>query len=352
MKKSIPTQWMNRIHKKHMLWVFFAVIGAILIYLFIGLPKNYPNKQLGFTWSRTYARHLGLDSQKAFEEALAAFTPAIVRLPSYWSELEPSPNVWKFEDLDQEMLAAQKAGAGVTLVVGAKQPRWPECWFPQWVKELDTQTRDQKQLEYVTHVVERYKNHPALISWQVENEPTFFGSFGDCEYFDQSIFPKEVELVRSLDEKHEITSTVSGELSLWHVPVKVDVLGTSVYRTVLTPGGMRWHYPYWLLPPWFYHRKETLLQALSLKGRLFSMPSRMYVSEYQMEPWTNGDITTSTQAEREKTFDVNAMQEHTDYLFQLRADTVLVWGVEWWYWMKEKQHDSRYWDLGKELFSR
>ena len=59
----------------------------------------------------------------------------------------------------------------VALVVGQKTPRWPECHIPKWANQLTDNKYQIAVKEYVKYVVEKYKNHPALDIWQVENEP-------------------------------------------------------------------------------------------------------------------------------------------------------------------------------------
>ena len=66
---------------------------------------------------------------------------------------------------------------------------------------------------YVNTVVERYKNHEALEIWQVENEPFIRFRFGECNNFDKEATLEEIDLVRSIDDKHKILITDSGELS-------------------------------------------------------------------------------------------------------------------------------------------
>src|SRR5436305_1348192 len=59
-----------------------------------------------------------------------------VRLPVYWEELEPSPDVFDFTEVDCYLAAAESRGVAVLLSVGYKQPRWPECYPPRWAADL------------------------------------------------------------------------------------------------------------------------------------------------------------------------------------------------------------------------
>ena len=330
-----------------LLLLVVALLGGGM-FLFIGWPRSYP-KTHGVTWSVTYARYLGLDSLKGLEATLDELGVRHFRIPAYWSELERKEGVYDWKQLDQELGAIQKREGSVILVVGAKQPRWPECWYPDWVKTKTKEERKQAQLAYVRAVVERYREHGAVASWQIENEPTFFGSFGDCALFDPAILEEEVALVHELDPDiagmpaHPRLTTASGELSSWTLPSKdLTGVGFSVYRVVVNDYFKRWSH--WYLLPWFYSRKALLYPH--------GWVNQIFVSEFQMEPWVTGDMLTMSPDKMFHTFDLKQMKKNRRFAERIDVPVVYFWGVEWWYWMKMRHQHPEFWQVAKDLFAQ
>ena len=195
-------------------------------------------------------------------------------------------------------------------------------------------------LRYVSAVVNRYKDHPALELWQVENEAFINFKFGECEGFDESAVEDELAIVRSLDTNHKIVMTDSGELSTWRKPSQLsDIFGTTLYRIVRTPSGFIWSYDW--LPAGFY----------KLKARLLGLSHQdFFVAELQAEPWfVGGDPTNTPIEEQEKTMNVKRIQKHIDYAERVGSSRAYLWGVEWWYWMKEVGGDDGFWGVVREL---
>lgn len=325
------------------LLIFGKVLGVIilgvLLYLFVGWPKTY-SKTTGITWSVDYARYLGIDPYGALKASLDELKVKHVRIPAYWTHIEPEVGRYDWSSVDRQLDIVAARGATVTLVVGAKQPRWPECWFPEWVKTLSTQERDERQLAYVKAAVERYKARPEIVRWQVENEPSFFSSFGDCAFYDKAILPKEIELVRSLDAGRPISTTASGELAIWSKEPKGIDLGVSTYRVVSNSYFSR--LTYWYLPPWLYRRRANVREWL--RG------GHVYVSEFQMEPWVQGDIRTLSDKDLFRTFDIEQMRKNITYAERMDMSEIQFWGVEWWYWMKTQKGHTEFWEEMKRVF--
>ncbi len=328
---------------KYLLTTISILIVLLLAYLFIGWPKTYP-KEYGITWSDPYARYLGIDPLQGLEAALSDLQVKHVRIPTYWTEGERTQGVYNWSPVDKQLALIERYQGRVTLVLGAKQPRWPECWIPDWAKSLSKEERAQAQLEYVRRTIEHFKNHPVITRWQVENEPEFFASFGDCAFYDKTLLKDEIELVKQSqsDRPIPISTTASGELSTWlFEPKNVDV-GFSVYRTVPNDLFKRVHY--WFLPSWFYDRKIAL--------RTFLRGGDMYVSEFQMEPWVKNDIRTASEEETTLTLDLAQMKDNLVFAERLNVKQVDFWGVEWWYWMKTQKNQPEYWEEMKKVFSQ
>lgn len=323
-----------------------ALIGLFLLaYLFIGWPKTYP-KHYGITWSDPYARYLGIDPLKGLEAALSELQVKHVRIPTYWTEGEKVRGVYDWSSVDKQLNLIARYNGEVTLVLGAKQPRWPECWIPDWAKTLSKEERQQAQLEYVRRTIEHFKNNHLITRWQVENEPEFFASFGDCEFYDKRLLKEEIALVKEMLENRSsstsLSTTASGELSTWlFEPKNIDV-GFSVYRVVPNKIVKRVHY--WFLPSWFYDRKIAL--------RTFLRGGDMYVSEFQMEPWVKNDIRTALPEETDLTLDLAQMKDNLIFAERLNVKEIDFWGVEWWYWMKTQKNRPEYWEEMKKVFSQ
>jgi hypothetical protein len=43
-------------------------------------------------------------------------------------------------------------------------------------------------------------------------------------------------------------------------------------------------------------------------------------------------------------------KEDVEFAKQTGLDKFYFWGVEWWYWMKEKQNQPEIWNEAKNLF--
>ena len=209
----------------------------------------------------------------------------------------------------------------------------PKKIFQTWHTK-DLPPKMSENIEYIKKI------HPDFEHYLFDSE--------DCRifikhYFDSSVINSELALVRNLDKKHSIIVTDSGEISTWYEASKAgDILGTTLYRTVRTPSGMIFTYDW--LPPAFYKFRAWLWGKES---------SSFYISELQAEPWFGGSSPEeATISEMESTLSPNRLLKNINYAKHLGASRSYFWGVEWWYFMKTVKNDSRYLDIGKNIFQQ
>src|SRR6185437_2796432 len=118
-----------------------AIVVAAIIILFgamFGIAKWYVWSErnqplvLGASFVSDYASYLGVDPHATFTAMLDDLHIRHFRLVSYWSDIERSKGTDDFSELDWEFSQAAARGAKITLAIGLRQPRWPECHMPDW----------------------------------------------------------------------------------------------------------------------------------------------------------------------------------------------------------------------------
>lgn len=308
--------------------------AAVATALFFGRDAVTPaaeNVAFGVTFAPRELLQSGYDPYDAFAAVLDDLHVPILRFVAYWPEVEPAEGVFDFTSVDWYLNEAAKRGVQVTLVVGMKVPRWPECHIPTWVNDA---SRRDALLAYVSTVVTRYRAHPAVARWQVENEPYY--PFGICPTADPGLLADEVALVRALDPETPVQLTVSGENEPWSaLAEKADVVGASLYRFAWNPYTGLVVFPH---APAYY-----ALQAASLGNRV----DRVVISELQAEPWfADGERPTSAE-ERYAAFTEERLRDHLRFAQETGLPEVYLWGVEWWYALRQ-EGDARLWNAAKE----
>lgn len=321
------------------------VFGLLVLLLLLSFGRVYPAQELsyGATFSPEQARELGLDWQTVFTAANDELGIRRWRLAAYWDQVEPLPGDYAWQELDWLLAETEARGGEAILAVGGRLPRWPECHFPAWVKDLTKSEREDKILNYIAQAVERYKDSPSLKAWQVENEP-FLSHFGECPELDPAFLDQEIALVRRLDPSRPIVVTDSGELSLW-VPAarRADIFGTTMYRDTYSESLKRYiHYP---IAPGFFRAKRNL-------ASIFASPKDWIVIELQAEPWAPVPYQQVEQAERDRTMSPAKFAEMMEFARQAGFKEFYLWGVEWWYWEKERQGRPDFWLAAEELYRR
>ena len=280
----------------------------------------------GVSFQPDYADYLTGDYQETFNFILDDWGFRYIRISARWSEINPQDSVFDFSRLDWMMDAAAERNAKVVLVVGQKTPRWPECHAPEWTSGL---TNDEYFLaleKYIRTTAERYKNHPALEIWQVENEP--FLPFGEkCRRLTTQKFNEEISWTKNVDGYHKVLTADSGELSTWFRTARAgDYFGTTLYQTVWNSYIGYWSYDW--LPATFYR----------LKLWLNSVPEEnAFVVELQAEPWLpNSSIEKVSLEEQTKSMNLKQLQNNLQYAKRLGFSRNYLWGAEWWFWLHKK----------------
>lgn len=306
---------------------------------YIHSVSNQP-QVIGASFIPDYASSLGVDPQQTLNAMLSDLQIKQLRLTSYWSDMESSPGQYDFSQLDWEFAMANKYGAKVTLSVGLRQPRWPECHAPNWVDTSKPTSQWLPQLEqFMTAVVNRYKDNAALQSYQVENE-YFLTAFGECKNFDRQRLVDEYALVKKLDPKHTaIVNRSNNGLGLALGKPRPDEVGVSIYKRVWDPKTGRYlEYPQ---PAWYYAFMAGMQKIFT--GR------DMIAHELQAEAWPpNGQTITQTSlAEQNKSLDAKRLQERFAYGRATGLRTIDMWGAEYWYYRKQVLHDDSLWQVAK-----
>ncbi len=348
--KSIVSHGAFLCHKRF--WQRFALVLVAFVVIatggMYGIALWYQHSQagkpydLGVTFIPSYAAYLGVDPHETLSAIINDLGVRQFRFTSYWNEIEPTPGHYDFSTLDWEMAAAQKAGAKVSLAIGLRQPRWPECHAPSWINTATPVAQWQPALEqYMTAVINRYKTSPSLMSYQLENE--FYNSFGDCHNFDQSRLATEFSLVKQLDPTHPVIISRSDNYSGFALSKpRADITGISIYRRVYSPW-VRGYFTY-PLPSWYYAFLAGAQQLLT------GTPS--VVHELQTEPWPpNGqNILNTTLTEQNKTFDATRLKSTATFAKQTGIRHIDLWGAEYWYYRMQVLHDPSVWNTAKTIF--
>ncbi len=307
------------------LLVIIIIIGLLYsVAYFFGREKRN-DMIIGVSFQTDYARYLGFNYQNVFKTILEDWKFKNIRIPAQWDSIEKEPGKFDFSEVDWMMNEAKKHQAKIVLAVGQKTPRWPECHAPDWTKDLSNEKYFDALHNYLALVVTRYKDHPALEIWQVENEP--FLPFGErCRSLSVVEFKKEINNVRTLDNVHKILTADSGELSTWRRTARAgDLFGTTLYRVVWNKYIGYWSYDW--LPPAFYRFK------LWLTGQ---SPDNAYVLELQAEPWIpDKPLVQADKTEQEKSMSLNRLKKNIEFSSRLQFSRTYLWGAEWWYWLAQ-----------------
>jgi len=310
------------------------------------LPAPDPSRPItwGVTFSDKFTRELGLDPRETFTAIMEELKPANVRLIAYWDEVEKERGIFDFSELDNFMETANGGGVKVILAMGMKTPRWPECHVPSWTSGLTPEEKEVAVLDYLKAVVERYRGSDAVIMWQVENEPFLF--FGRCPGRPDGYLGGEVALVKSLDSRPIIT-TDGGETGMWwRTAPYSDIFGSTMYRRVYPVSIGKYvgvvDYP---VSANFFRVKEKLTRFI-----IGDYEKPFIIIELQAEPWGEKGTPELTYERQMEIFSLDYFKETINFAKDTGFDEYYLWGGEWWYWLKVKHNDDRYWNYTKELF--
>ena len=289
----------------------------------------------GVTYSWLYAEQLGLDYKETFNSLVDEMGVRYIRIPIYWSDVELNQGEFDWRKPDSLVDIAEDNDVEVTMVVGAKVPRWPECFIPDWAEKLSNLVQQEATLSFIEETVTRYKDSGAIVRWQVENEPFF--PFGECPKVDAPQIKERVDLVRNLDDR-PIQMTVSGELGSWLDSAEAaDILGISMYRQTWND-----YFGYFIYPisPDYYYFRAKLVDGHT---------QQVIVSELQAEPWFNEPIESRPIVDWYDTFTVEMFQDNINFAREAGLSEVYLWGAEWWYALRQAGED-RLWDEAQSIF--
>lgn len=308
-------------------------------------PVVFPpvkNPIIGVSFSEKRAREMGVNWQSNYLALLDDMGLRSFRLMSYWDIHEPSPGQLDFTTLDWQINEATKRGATVSLAIGLRQPRWPECHEPAWANTLGSTEKQQALNTYITAVVQRYENNPTVISWQLENEG-MNNWFGKCATPDRQRLIEEFALVKSLTHK-PVWASLSDQHGLPLGKPGADKFGYSVYRTVWSD--KTWPYiGYITYPtPIWYHRLRAVIIKLTTGKDIF-------IHELQLEPWGQRDTTQLSVAEQDKSMDRGQIANSLLFAREIGAPDIYTWGGEWWYW-RMVNGDPSIWNTVKDEFRK
>lgn len=335
-------RWPRRLVIGLLAGLFLTVTVMYSISAWYGHRQANQPMTYGVSFIPAYAESLGLDAPETMD-ALLGIGVKHFRLVSYWNQLEPTPGQYNFDLLDWQFAKAEKAGAHITLTLGLRQPRWPECHAPTWV---DMSGNWQPQLySFMTKVVERYKDSPALADYQLENE-YFLRGFGECTDFSRDRLVAEYNLIKQLDPAHKIVIARSNNALGMPIGKPIpDEFSVSVYKRVWDAGVTKRYleYPF---PAWYYGFLAGVQQIMHGKP--------MRIAELQAEAWPphGQPIAQVSLAEQNKSMDAQRLSARFDYGRASNLRRIDFWGGEYWYYRLVKLQDPSLWNVAQQEFKQ
>jgi len=293
----------------------------------------------GVSFSLKQCRNFGIDPHRTLGWLIGDAGFRRFRLMSYLNEHEKKPGAYDFTELDWQMDRIAAASGTVSLCLGARQPRWPENHWPDWAWQASKTERTRALLAYITKVVDRYRHHPALSSYQLENE-ALLKQFGERPEIDRHRLRAELALVKKADPHHPVIMSTSTSWGIpWRQPIP-DIVGFSFYQVIYQGGAYRqaFHTPR-------LHRGRKRLIAL-LKRR------PVFIHELQLEPWGPKAIWEMPVSEQDRSMGPSQIAKNIALARRIKAWPIDVWGGEWWFWRLTVKHDASIWEAVQRALGR
>jgi len=304
-------------------------------------------QQLGVSFIPDYAQSLGVDPQ-ANMDALLKIGVKNFRLVSYWSDIEQTPSQYDFSQLDWQFQKAEAAHAHIILSLGLRQPRWPECHMPDWVKSEKPEMWEPQLSAFMAAVIKRYQHSPALASYQLENE-YFLTGFGICDQIpgaeDRSRLVNEYNLVKKLDSKHiVIVGRSNNALGFPIGQPQPDEFSISVYKRVWNTTPFLYRYEEYPFPAWYYGFVAGWQKIFDGKD--------MIIGELQAEAWPpHGQaIQVTALAEQNKSMNATRLKQRFAYGKATGMPQIYLWGAEYWYYRQQVLHDPSLMNVAQQEF--
>lgn len=328
-----------------LLAIIIFALAAGFSYFFIGRSQVAESITWGVDFSQSQAEYLKLNWKELYSAIINDLGAKNIKLHTNWNWVEGKRGNYFFKDIDWQIKQAERNDVKIIYVLGLKTGRWPECHMPLWAQELSREQQQTEILKYITEVVQRYKNSKAILNWQVENEPLF--KFGECPswyYKNDNFLKTEVNLVKSLDPSRKIIISDSGEQSTWFKAAEIgDIVGVTMYRNVWARVTDSFGFKaYSFLNPITYMRKADIVKQVFGK--------KVICIELQAEPWTREPLMDAPLQEQAKSMNLSMFKEDVEFAKKTGMDKFYFWGVEWWYWMKEKQNQPEIWNEARTIF--
>jgi hypothetical protein len=271
--------------------------------------------RLGISFRPLQAEAMGLQP-KAAMAVLLEYPYDMVRLAAHWNRLEPVLADFDYADLDWQIDAAERAGKQILLGLGAvKNFGYPELFVPQHrlatplvegslISKSSHPELLAAAVEFVTRVVERYRDRRSIIAWQVEHEAVDPLGMEHSWRLATSFVEEEIAVVRTLDPDRPILLNGFLPMSLpvalfqwWRTrdqgdslslaQAMADIVGVDLYpcHALAAAGGYGFYMD--AGERGWERRSRRALAPKGVKGQ------RMMITEGQAEPWESVTVPPS-----------------------------------------------------------
>ena len=339
--------------------------------------EGFDQISLGTSFRPRQAEELGLDPRMALSRILS-LPISVVRLGARWNRLEGEDGGFSAADLDWQIEAAARATKRVILALGAvKNFGYPEFYVPahrlqpplvegSLVTRASHPDLSAAACQHLARLVERYRDHPSIIAWQVEHEPYDPLGLEHSWRLGSDFVSEEVATVRALDPTRPVVITAFVATSL---PVLIsqrlrtrgqgdslraaldlgDAIGIDLYpRHALAAAGGLGAYLDGSHGAWPGAAPLTLT---ALRGR------RLLVTEGQAEPWESVTRPPSPLGRWPSSCPPEGVIRNYNLTVRwarrqgIDLHSYLFWGAEYW-WRRYDDGDASYLRAAERVLER
>lgn len=347
-------RWYLRYWRRNWLHKSFVILIAIIMFMvsgMYGIARWYMWTQrdkpitMGASFVPAYASSFGLDPKETLDAMLYDLNIRQLRFVSYWNQIEATQGRYDFSQLDWQFEKANQANAKVSLAIGLRQPRWPECHMPNWAKPLPKEVWAAQLKAFMSAVIDRYGDNPALESYQLENE-YFLKVFGICPDHSRDRLIDEYYFVKGLDTDTPVIISRSNNAIGFPINEPTpDKFAVSVYKRVWDKTLTK-RYVEYPFPAWFYG-------FLAGGGKILTGKD-LAIHELQAEPWPpdGKGIQDVSIAEQDKSVNAERLRGRFEYGRNTGIRSMDLWGAEYWYYRKVKLNEPSLWNVAKEEYRK